>query len=226
MRAMQKVCSKCGAEFSAYKTRMRFCSRECAVRRRPGRSRRSADGNNAQCAGCGRPFYRKPSQLAKYIVHTCSRLCRGLTMRTRYSGTKNPNFRAIPPKKCVGCGSSFSSYVKSRRYCSAWCSQRISRNEVLANVRRGAEAELQCAAELRRRGYVAFRSVASRGPYDVIGIGANDIVLIQCKRTKARARRAIKSARVALARAVAPKWPGLRKELWTWVDGDGWTVSR
>lgn len=40
----------------------------------------------------------------------------------RMSGESNPNFRALPPRRCEFCESVFNSYEKRRRFCSRICS--------------------------------------------------------------------------------------------------------
>lgn len=95
----------------------------------------------------------------------------------------------------------------------------------MANVRRGHETERLCATALRERGYAVTRSAASKGCYDIIAIGSNDILLIQCKRTKAYARRAEPKVLRQLQDAPAPISNHIKKQLWCWVDRRGWIIT-
>jgi hypothetical protein len=62
-------------------------------------------------------------------------------------------------------------------------------------------------------GYIVTRAGASRGPFDVIGVGAVDVVLLQIKsgqqRLSPRERTQLQALRVAA---------GCRKECWTFRD--------
>ena len=80
-------------------------------------------------------------------------------------------------------------------------------------------------AELKAKGYAVTRSAASKGEYDLIAIGKEDIRLIQVKRTKAMVRRAPPEIIRKLAKALAPDSSLIRKQLWCWVDHHGWVVT-
>lgn len=94
----------------------------------------------------------------------------------------------------------------------------------MANGRRGAETERECVLELKRRGYAATRSAASKGFYDVIGIRGDSILLIQCKRTKSKSRAFMKKDMDLLHASPRPDWPGARRQMWAWIDRIGWRV--
>lgn len=87
--------------------------------------------------------------------------------------------------------------------------------------------ERRCARELKLLGYDVVRSAASKSIWDLIAIGTNDIRLIQCKRTLQNIRSAIapKSVMQEMREAPAPDTKQVRKELWTWVDRKGWTIT-
>ena len=97
----------------------------------------------------------------------------------------------------------------------------------MTNTRRGHDTERKCAQELKALGYDVIRSAASKSIWDIIAVGPHDIRLIQCKRTKKNIRSAIMPGSVMLEmhEAVAPRSKVVRKELWTWVDRKGWTVT-
>lgn len=91
------------------------------------------------------------------------------------------------------------------------------------NARRGIEAERRCANDLRDAGYKVTRSAASKGQYDVIAIGPTNILLVQVKRTKEKYRLFSAKDRREIERAVCPETELVRKQLWCWLDGDGWS---
>jgi hypothetical protein len=94
----------------------------------------------------------------------------------------------------------------------------------MANQRRGYETERKCFFELESRGFLAFRSAASRGPYDIFAVGDGFCLFIQVKRTKHRENRAAPRF-VRAMRAAVPEVSEInRKQLWTWVDREGWFV--
>lgn len=94
----------------------------------------------------------------------------------------------------------------------------------MANQRRGYETERKCYFELDSRGFYTARSAGSKGPYDIFAIGGGLILLIQVKRTKAMARRAEPKYIRALRSAPSGGMDNIRKQLWTWVDREGWFV--
>jgi hypothetical protein len=60
----------------------------------------------------------------------------------------------------------------------------------------------------------------------VIAVGAAEILLIQVKRTKGKTPSAIFPKRfiAQLLKATAPISYVVRKQLWTWVDRNGWHI--
>jgi len=100
----------------------------------------------------------------------------------------------------------------------------------MTRVRRGHDKERQCVRELTARGYEAIRSAGSKKTWDVIAVGPYDVKLIQCKRMKwtknpTPSALAPKAVMEQMRRAPAPKNTVVQKELWTWVDRKGWTVT-
>jgi len=78
---------------------------------------------------------------------------------------------------------------------------------------KGTRAEHRCMRHLEAVGYVCTRASASLGIFDVIGIGPQDVRLIQVKAGTARLsvpdREAIKALKVASS---------VSKELWRYPD--------
>ncbi len=97
----------------------------------------------------------------------------------------------------------------------------------MSNVKRGHDTERKCARELKLLGYDVIRSAASKSIWDLIAVGENDVRLIQCKRTLQNIPSAIapKSVMQEMRDAPAPTGGCVRKELWTWVDRKGWTIT-
>jgi len=87
--------------------------------------------------------------------------------------------------------------------------------------------ERRCAQELKLLGYDVVRSAASKSIWDLVAIGSNDIRLIQCKRTlrNIKSATAPKAVILDMHKAPAPDTKQVRKELWTWVDRKGWTIT-
>ena len=97
----------------------------------------------------------------------------------------------------------------------------------MTNTRRGHDTERKCAQELKDLGYDVIRSAASKSIWDIIAIGEHDIKLIQCKRTLRNIPSLIapKSVLREMRMAPAPQGGAVNKELWTWVDRQGWAVT-
>lgn len=214
-----KICEYCGNEFHPHRKTQVFCCRDCSVRGRSGPTKRSSPDTNAQCAYCGRRIYVQPKRLKNQFVY-CDSKCMGAHRRIISNGEDNPNFQNVPLKVCEGCGKEFKSYNSTRRYCSALCSYGASKNEAIANQKRGLEAEKMCAKELKRKGYSSFLSAGSRGDFDVIGISEEEMLLIQVKRTKSMQPGRIfpKKAIEKLKNAKYPAGKIVKKQMWTWVD--------
>ena len=97
----------------------------------------------------------------------------------------------------------------------------------MTNTRRGHDTERRCASLLRGQGYDVIRSAASKSIWDIVAVGRFDIKLIQCKRTlrKTKSAAAPKSVIKEMEDALAPKNGCVSKQLWTWVDRQGWVVT-
>ena len=97
----------------------------------------------------------------------------------------------------------------------------------MSNVKRGHDTERKCAIALKLLGYDVVRSAASKSIWDLVAIGSNDIRLIQCKRTlrNIKSATAPKAVMLEMHEAPAPDTKKVRKELWTWVDRKGWTIT-
>lgn len=95
----------------------------------------------------------------------------------------------------------------------------------MSNQRRGYEAERKCVNALRDKGYIVFRSAASKGPFDVIAVKPNDILFVQVKRTKNPSVKHSPETLREMAKAVVPAAKWIRKELWCWVERQGWVIT-
>ena len=97
----------------------------------------------------------------------------------------------------------------------------------MTRVRRGHDTERKCALELKKRGYDVIRSAGSKGVWDIVAVNKSFVLLIQCKRTlkTIKSAAAPKAVMNKMRRAPAPEHYVVRKELWTWVDRQGWTVT-
>lgn len=214
------TCQHCGSGFvkaprgKPYK----FCSRFCAVRGRGGGTKRQKLGRF--CVVCNQYFEVQKSK-SKNAVY-CSNECR--ISKIDHNGVKNPNFKDAGSRTCEGCGKGYRSYVKTRRFCSVECGWNNAPEEGMKNGRRGYDAELRCCSELSSRGYSAYRSAASRGPFDVFALGSGGAVCVQVKRTKDKSRRRQKKAVDEIALIGAPVSEHNRKQMWCWVDRTGWFV--
>lgn len=204
---------------------MRTCSRSCGVRIRCGPKRRQDRTPNVACAHCGTLLWRKASLLKRWPKFFCGRRCNAYYQQTHGAGENNPNFRDAGWRVCVGCGTRYKSYTKTRRYCSVNCGRILAAEGTVANLRRGADAERRCANELRDLGYVAVRSAASRSPFDVIAIRGDEILLVQVKRTKAKGRMLHGKTRRELETFAVPDVGCVKKQLWCWLDRAGWTKT-
>ena len=81
-----------------------------------------------------------------------------------------------------------------------------------ASKRKGTRGELKTRRRLEASGYVCIKSGGSLGAFDVIGIGAEDIVLVQSK-VNGYASRAERAAMLALTLPT-----NARREIWRWLD--------
>jgi len=76
------------------------------------------------------------------------------------------------------------------------------------NYRKGYIKEIKAVHELKRRGYIAFRSAGSRSPFDVVGISSSEIILLQVK----SGRKHLKDEIRKLKEIRVPKC--VRKQIW------------
>ena len=227
----EKVCERCGNKFRAHHSWNRFCSRYCSVRGRSGPTRKRYLEPNTVCSQCGTGIIKRNSDLfnlhggvAQPKKHLfCSRKCFSLHCETRL-GNANPNFKDRGKRVCIGCGKGYRSYDKGRRYCGHLCSQKFSRTEALISVRKGREAERRCVKELRKRGYIAFLSAASRGPADVIAISSSEILLIQVKYTRSEKAIFRSAWHLPLLKLKLPESPLIKRQLWH-LAGTRWITK-
>lgn len=91
----------------------------------------------------------------------------------------------------------------------------------MTNYRRGYEAERRAARELAAQGYTVLRMAGSRGPCDLVAVGP-DVRFIQVKRVRHGSGRVAKAQQELVA---LPCPPGTRKEIWVWVDRQGWRIQ-
>jgi len=94
----------------------------------------------------------------------------------------------------------------------------------VTNYRRGYVAERKAVKVLEAAGYVVARTAGSHSPFDVVAVGPGGVRLIQVKRVKFGRIRVTVEAALEELRQV-PKLPGVSREIWVWVDGDGWVVQ-
>ncbi|MDK2887927.1 MAG: holliday junction resolvase Hjr [Thermoanaerobacter sp.] len=92
------------------------------------------------------------------------------------------------------------------------------------NYRRGYLAERKAVKVLEAAGYVVARTAGSHSPFDVVAVGLGGVRLIQVKRVKyGGIRAAVEAAKEELQ--LVPKLPGISREIWVWVDGEGWVAQ-
>jgi hypothetical protein len=84
---------------------------------------------------------------------------------------------------------------------------------MIQTARKGRRLEHRSRALLEARGYVVLRSAASKGLWDLVGFGADDAVLVQCK-----ANRAPSPAERAQLQAFVCPW-NTHREVHVWTDG-------
>lgn len=213
------ICEYCGMPFvKAQRGKpYRFCSYACGVRGRSGPTQ--CNRRKMQCRKCGKTYEIRASHAAKSLY--CSMRC--LFASRDIGGIKNPNFKNAGLRVCEGCGCTYKSYAKARRFCSMLCSHSESRELGVKNLRRGNDAELRCCETLTDHGFVVFRSARSRGPFDVIAVGQTGTYLIQIKRSKYAARR---FHRKTIRELTAIAVPAIAyKQIWCWIDNRGWFIT-
>jgi Holliday junction resolvase len=213
------VCEYCGMPFvKAHRGKpYRFCSRACGVRGRSGPTQRNQV--RMKCRKCGKKYEIKASHAGKSLY--CSMRC--LFASRDIGGIKNPNFKNSGLRVCEGCGCTYKTYDKARRFCSANCSHTESAGITVKNLRRGNDAELRCAETLDDHGFAVLRSARSRGPFDVFAIGQTGIYLIQVKRSGSAGRRFQRKTIRELTAITVPATA--HKQIWCWVDQRGWFIT-
>lgn len=89
-------------------------------------------GRLRSCRLCGGMF-RDPRNKAAF----CSERCR----EAGRTGSLNPNYRGASERVCVGCGATFHSYNKTRKYCCKPChvAHRVVTDEMLAAFRAASQ---------------------------------------------------------------------------------------
>lgn len=92
------------------------------------------------------------------------------------------------------------------------------------NYRRGYLIERRACKLLEQAGYVVARTAGSHSPFDVVAVNANGVRLIQVKRLKEGSLTAVLEAAREEIRQV-PKAQNVSREVWIWVDGEGWVVQ-
>lgn len=79
------------------------------------------------------------------------------------------------------------------------------------NYLRGYRAELAARKELERQGYVVVRAAGSKGPVDLVAVGADTVRLVQVKRAR-EGKRGLAEALRELGKIPVP--PCGTRELW------------
>jgi Holliday junction resolvase len=91
----------------------------------------------------------------------------------------------------------------------------------MTNYRRGVEKERECMRILEAAGYETARTAGSHGLFDVIAINHLGVRLIQLKRSKdGKWGQDYELAKEKLLQL--PKIPNITREIWIWVDRQGW----
>lgn len=91
----------------------------------------------------------------------------------------------------------------------------------MTNYRRGVEKERECQKILEAAGYETARTAGSHGPFDVIAVGPLGVRLIQLKRSAdGNWNQEYELAKEKLQQL--PKLPFVSREIWIWVDRQGW----
>jgi Holliday junction resolvase-like predicted endonuclease len=93
----------------------------------------------------------------------------------------------------------------------------------MTQYRSGAVAERIVRDVLTRQGYIVVRSAGSRGPFDLVAINANEVKLIQVKRTAMG--RVDGFSRVIAELKAIPVPANAYKELWVLLDSENKWVT-
>jgi Holliday junction resolvase len=129
-----------------------------------------------------------------------------------FSGKNNGNYQGAGFRSCEACGKEYKSYDKNRRYCSSDCSAAAAVNTAMTARKQGRYGELLCQRKLESLGYLVVRSMASRGPYDIVAIKPDHILLVQVKSMKRKNQHVIDEA-VQLLRE-SPSTTTAKRQLW------------
>jgi len=90
------------------------------------------------------------------------------------------------------------------------------------NYKRGVEIERKAIEQLEQVGYIAMRTAGSHGHFDVIAVNQNGVRFIQCKREKEK----LGNWDLLIEQLREIKVPmNATKELWVWVDREGWKLQ-
>ena len=106
-----RVCVICGATFKPNSSTQMCCSTECANKKTHETLKRY---NN--CVICGTPFWKPNAHRFKY----CSPECRKIALANR--PRKEKPTPIVYTRNCEWCGTSFSTTIPNKKYCSHECS--------------------------------------------------------------------------------------------------------
>jgi hypothetical protein len=146
-------CKICRKPFKRIRKSHIFCSYECAVRGRKGKSKKQMI--KMFCLNCGKEYFKNKTQskTSKYCCHKCYALAQKKTQ----SGKGNHNYKNGFTLIKDGSSGKGRNYKKGRRY------------------------ERKTRQILEKQGYYVTRSAASKGAFDLIAIKEDSIKLLQIK---------------------------------------------
>ena len=87
------------------------------------------------------------------------------------------------------------------------------------NYARGVYLERRARDELVKRGYVVVRSAGSRGPIDLVAVGADEVLFIQVKKKSS----SIRAGTEGLESFVCPS--NCKKQLWVKEPRKDWEIT-
>lgn len=103
-----------------------------------------------KCKNCGESYSVKPSHYHKSSY--CSRECMASGYKDRLRGKDNPNYKNAGAKICTHCGSEFSNYNKTQKYCSMSCARKATVDkDFLDKIRPSAISAWKEESAKRRR---------------------------------------------------------------------------
>lgn len=115
----------------------------------------------------------------------CSKTCMAAAYRKRLVGGVNPNFRYASKRICDGCGNGYSSYNKTRKYCSHKCYQAASNLITLPKAKRRDQNHAAIVGFFRARGVrVMDLSDQGRGMPDLLTWDGFALRLVEIKNPK------------------------------------------